>query len=174
MNIKFVKRCCSDDIKLIENFEKALNDTSQIWDLHHRLEIELQKTAKELVSLGLYFKRPASELIFLPHNEHSKLHQSNDYMKHIISYKSSGENNSMFGKHHSEETIEKMRIAKQGENHPRFGKHCSIETKQKMRLSARKPKEKHKWMTPTGEIKFMSNRNARVYHPDWKLIKEET
>ena len=54
------------------------------------------------------------------------------------------------GKHHSEETIQKIRISNGGENNPMFGKpgtmlgksgpfkgkHHSIETKRKMRLSA--------------------------------------
>jgi group I intron endonuclease len=34
----------------------------------------------------------------------------------------SGENHPNYGKHHSEETKQKMSIAKNGKNHPRFGK----------------------------------------------------
>lgn len=45
----------------------------------------------------------------------------------------SGENHPMFGKHHSEETKRKIREAQLGEKSPMFGKHRSEETKQKQR-----------------------------------------
>jgi hypothetical protein len=38
----------------------------------------------------------------------------------------------MFGKHHSEESIQKMSDANSGKNHPMFGKHPSDETRKKM------------------------------------------
>ena len=72
---------CIEDISLIENYEEAVNSPIQ-WQCHHKLEIELNKSAKELIELGLYYHRPASELIFLTVSEHSKLHQS---IKHNIS-----------------------------------------------------------------------------------------
>ena len=74
MNIKAVKKYCCEDISLIENYEKAINDTTQTWDCHHRLEIELDKSVQELIDLGLYYDRPAKELIFLTHSEHAVLH----------------------------------------------------------------------------------------------------
>ena len=44
--------------------------------MHHRLEIqgENRLSVKELKEQKLYYHRPASELIFLPEQEHSKLH----------------------------------------------------------------------------------------------------
>jgi len=45
-----------------------------------------------------------------------------------------GENNPMYGKKHSEESIIKMREAKLGKKHPNYGKHLSEETKEKIRL----------------------------------------
>lgn len=68
---------CGEDIRLIENFEKALLDRKTVWDVHHRLEIELNKTGQELKEAGLYYNRPASELIFLTKSEHSSLHRDN-------------------------------------------------------------------------------------------------
>ena len=59
------KDYCCEDISLIENYEQALNDQTQVWDCHHRLEIELGLSAAELIKQGLYWNRPASELIFL-------------------------------------------------------------------------------------------------------------
>ena len=55
--------------------------------------------------------------------------------KKKISMSLSGENNPMFGKHHSEETKLKMSIAQTKENHPLFGKCHSEETKLKMSIS---------------------------------------
>lgn len=65
---------CNEDITKIENFNEAINDRTQVWECHHRLETELGKTADELRELGLYDNRPASELIFLTKSEHSHLH----------------------------------------------------------------------------------------------------
>ena len=91
-----------------------------------------------------------------------------------------GEKNPNFGKPRSEETKRKISTTKKtkkgkcnhkGENNPFYGKEHSEETKIKMSISARKPKPKHKWLTPNGEIIIMSNRNARYYHPDWVLLE---
>ena len=73
---KDVKKFCCEDLSLIENYEKAINDNTQIWHCHHRLEIQDGKSVsvKELKENNLYFHRPASELIFLTEKEHSKLH----------------------------------------------------------------------------------------------------
>ena len=52
-----------------------------------------------------------------------------------------GENNPMYGKHHSEETRKKLSEVKKGEKHHMYGKHHTEESKKKMR----KPKsEEHK------------------------------
>lgn len=75
------KRYCCDDLSLIENYSKTI-DSSDIWDLHHRLETHnsdgilrsQQLTKQELIALDMYWNRPASELIFLTHAEHAKLH----------------------------------------------------------------------------------------------------
>lgn len=81
-----VKRFCCEDIALIENYEKAMNDTETSYHCHHRLETHnldgTKKDKKErlalsqLVEMGLYYDRPASELIFLTPSEHSIVHGS--------------------------------------------------------------------------------------------------
>ena len=74
------------DETLIENYDKAIADTTQTWVCHHRREIEPdRKTIVELIALGLYWNRPPEELIFLTNSDHWKLHTQ-------------GENNPMFGK----------------------------------------------------------------------------
>lgn len=71
---------CCEDLSLIENYDKAINDNTKIWDVHHRLEIREDGTlvsSKELIEKGLYWHRPANELIFLTKAEHNRLHNYN-------------------------------------------------------------------------------------------------
>ena len=71
--------CIPEEIEQIENYELAKKDNFNGWHIHHRLECietggEINRSAKELQDLGLYYNRPANELIFLTASEHSKLH----------------------------------------------------------------------------------------------------
>lgn len=70
------KYYCCEDISLIENYDKAINDLTEKYDCHHRLEIQGDKrfSVDDLKEMGLYFNRPASELIFLTRSEHRHLH----------------------------------------------------------------------------------------------------
>lgn len=79
ISIQGAKQKCKDNISLIENYEQAVNDKSQMWVCHHRLEISLDgknelHRYKDLIRLGMYYKRPYFELIFLPQSEHMSLH----------------------------------------------------------------------------------------------------
>lgn len=69
-----VKLYCCEDPSHIENYDKAIADTTQTWHIHHRLEIEFNMSAIELTRIDMYYYRPADELIFLTHSEHSTLH----------------------------------------------------------------------------------------------------
>ena len=79
---KYLSSYCKDDITIIENYEKAIADRFNGWDCHHRLETHnsdgerrlVDITMEELVALGMYYNRPASELIFLTASEHMELH----------------------------------------------------------------------------------------------------
>lgn len=86
INFKRVLKYCKEDASLIENYEKALNDNENIYDIHHRLEIDLNVSQQYLVDNDLYYNRPASELIFLTHTEHLCLHN-----KHKQNHKQSDE-----------------------------------------------------------------------------------
>ena len=81
ITIETVQNYCREDISLIENYDKAVSDKTQYWHCHHRLEIQGDKvySSKELKKMGLYFHRPACELIFLTCSEHSKLHGKHRY-----------------------------------------------------------------------------------------------
>ena len=67
-----VKKYCNEDISLIENYEKALADKEQTWHCHHRRENISSR--KELIEKNEYYNRPAEELIFMTHSEHTILH----------------------------------------------------------------------------------------------------
>ena len=73
------KRFCSEDISLIENYHEAIADQTMMWDTHHRRECDSEGrtlfTHKQLKEMGLYFNRPASELIFVTRSMHCKLHR---------------------------------------------------------------------------------------------------
>ena len=79
LNAYKAKSYCSEDISLIENYREAIADEKRMWDIHHRRECDSEGrtlfTCKQLIELGLYFKRPASELIFVTKSMHKKLHR---------------------------------------------------------------------------------------------------
>ena len=73
INKRNAKLFCCEDISLIENYNEAIN-SSEVRICHHRLGIDLGKGSEELIDMGLYFDRPASELQFLSRSEHIRLH----------------------------------------------------------------------------------------------------
>ena len=79
INAYMAKLYCSDDITLIENYQQAIADEKRTWDIHHRRECDENGitlfTKKQLKEMGLYFNRPASELIFVTRSIHCKLHR---------------------------------------------------------------------------------------------------
>lgn len=94
--LKDLRRYCSEFEK-IENYDKAMTDMEHTWDCHHRLEIGKngeRVSRQDLISHGLYYNRPADELVFLTQSEHRRLHHK--------------------GKTFSEETKRKMSEARRG------------------------------------------------------------
>ena len=80
INERNVRYYCCEDISYIENYDKAITDRNGVWDCHHRLEVGANGqviSKEELIEHGLYYNRPANELIFLTHNEHARLHNKN-------------------------------------------------------------------------------------------------
>ena len=79
INEKWAKLYCSENISLIENYHEAIADEEKMWDVHHRRECDSEGrtlfTCKQLVDMNLYYKRPASELIFVTKSVHKKLHR---------------------------------------------------------------------------------------------------
>lgn len=161
---------CCEDISLIENYEKAVNDKTQTWVCHHRLEIKdghNNYSRKELKEMGLYFDRPAKELIFLTDKQHKILHNSNG-------------NNPLYGTKATITTRKKMSISHMGEKNHMFGVNVYDrktddeikEIKRKISNSLKGTKKpKRKFLTPTGDIVYQTLNTAKRFHPDWKLIE---
>ena len=149
MELKHYRHYC-EDIENVENYEKALADDFIGWHCHHRLEThtpdgkrrEVDIGYKELKALGLYYNRPAEELIFLTVKEHNAFNKGKQAWnkgkspsektrkkmsdahkgkqlsaehKKKISEKSKGRR-PMLGKRHSEESKKKMSEAQKGKH----------------------------------------------------------
>lgn len=117
---------CKDDISKIENYDKAVADTTQTWHLHHRLELtlngEFAHSKADLIRLKMYYNRPYFELIFMPRSEHVRLHMkgkkfTNEHRKKISVMKKC--------KNLSDKTRQKISESKKGYQH-------SSDTRQKM------------------------------------------
>lgn len=65
-----------DNFKRIENFLSAALDNEQVWDCHHRLEIELGADRNYLIEHDLYYNRPPEELIFVTRSQHNEIHKA--------------------------------------------------------------------------------------------------
>lgn len=77
------------------------------------------------------------------------------------------------GRIFSDETRKKMSETRKGRISPMKGKQLSYDARKKMSISQKlRNQNPPKWITPAGEIKMMNARNAKQYHPDWKLIEE--
>ena len=148
------------DYENIENYDKALKDNFKGWEVHHRLETHnsdgerrlVDITAAELEALGMYWHRPAKELIFLTKAEHNKLHKKG--------------NSYMLGKHHTEEAKRKVSEANK-RNKYWLGKHHTAETKKKL-------SEIHKGMHHSEESKKKmseARKGKRWYNNDKIEIK---
>lgn len=89
--------CFCTKPELIENYDKAITDISQVWDCHHRLETNFsdgterpknaQLSKEELIVLDMYYNRPPEELIFLMKKEHLFLHRKGKYLSDITKKK---------------------------------------------------------------------------------------
>lgn len=119
---KKIRKYCCEDISLIENYEQAFNDQSQVWECHHRLEIELGLSKTELIKQGLYWNRPASELIFLTPSEHRRVHRIGKPSLNKGKYPSAETRAKIGtksrGRRHTIESRTKISKATSGINHP--------------------------------------------------------
>lgn len=102
--------------ELIENYDKAIADTNQTWECHHRFEALF--TREELIKYNWYFDVEPNCLIFLTPAEHRKIDSR---------CKRAGEGNK--GKKKSEEHKRKISEAhriKHYEHHGPKGRHWKL------------------------------------------------
>ena len=136
MDLKYYKSHYCSDIENVENFEKAKADNFIGWDCHHRLETHnsdgerrlVDITQAELIALGMYYNRPAEELIFMTTKEHKILHSKGKHPSEETKKKLSEVKK---GKKMSEEARRKNSESHKGNNY-HLGKHHSEEAKRKM------------------------------------------
>ena len=138
----------------IENYETAINDTTQTWHCHHRLETHFsdgtprpknaQLLASELEALDMYYDRPPEELIYLSTFDHLSLHSSRRKLTDETKRKIANSHKGIKRGPLSEETKRKLSESKKGRCfHPKTYYKC-IET---------------------NEIDFLRSWIARGYHP---------
>ena len=148
INEILAQKYCRDDISKIENYDKAIADTSHTWVIHHRLELtldgEFALSREQLKMHDMYYNRPYYELIFLTRIEHNIIHNlgmSYETRRKLSEAakgrKASDETRRKLseahkGKHHSEDTRRKISESMKGENNPLFGKHHSDEARRKI------------------------------------------
>lgn len=142
VNENYAYAYCIEDISKIENYDKAIADTTQTWVCHHRLEMQDEpfNSAEYLKKNNLYYHRPAAELIFLTRGEHTKLHSTGRRLSEESCRKiSESHKGRKFSKEHrrklSEAAQRQNRIC---ENNPFFGKQHSVESKHKISESLKR------------------------------------
>lgn len=140
--LQTIYKFCCEDISKIENYDKAVSDTTQTWACHHRMELVatgavVNSSVQELKDWGIYYDRPADELIFLTPSEHIKLHRKYITKEHREKISAAKKGHDV-----SEETRRKISCS-------HMGKHQSEETKRKRSASLKgKPGKKGcKWYT---------------------------
>lgn len=147
-NIKALKLYCAGDITTIEGYWEAFNDESHTrYCCHHREEIQHDGTEiskQQLIDEHRYYKVEPDMLVIMEIKEHNSIHHkgknlSDEHKLAIIEYAT--------GHKHSDETKQKMSLARKG-----------------------KPKPKRKWLTPAGDIREMCMNTAKQFHPDWVLL----
>ena len=146
------ERYCKD-YENIENYQKALADNFKGWECHHRLETHTSDGERrpvdishnELKALGMYYHRPAEELIFLTtreHNAYDKGKPKSDETR----IKMKGNKNAL-GYKHSEEAKKKMSEAHKG-------KPKSEEAKKKIGIASKLRNKNRCWFNNGKENKF--------------------
>lgn len=137
INEKQARKFCKDEISLIENYDKAMTDTTQTWHCHHRDEVKVLpsgmrvvRTMAELKENGRYYGCPANELIFLTPSEHHHIHSyknnwsacSEETKKKISEAVKKNPCRYWKGKKKTKEHLEKMAKTRRGMIWSDFGK----------------------------------------------------
>lgn len=117
------KDCFCENPELIENYDRAITDTSQTWVCHHRLEEFC--TISELMEIERYFFVKPEDLIFLTRKDHSILHGNMQWKKELQSEIMVNTNKKNKGKKLSEKQKRKISESCKGRQAWNKGKKCS-------------------------------------------------
>jgi hypothetical protein len=186
MNLAHCKIYCCEDISKIENYELAAADDFEDWVVHHRLETEhelFRPTPKQLINNGLYYNRPADELIFMKRSDHRSLHMKVDKVLKRGPFSDEAVSKVKESRQYtSDETRKKLSLALKGrprsEEHrrkiseARKGKKASEETCKKLSLAlkGRTPWNSGKKMGKWSEERKKSISDGMKQH--WQNEKE--
>lgn len=139
---KIANKYCCEDISKIENYNKAITDKIQIWHCHHKLEtynsdgerrlVDLSR--EELIALGVYYNRPANELIFLTKSEHHSLHNKGKKCGSFTEEHKRKMSEAHKGKKLSEEQKRRLSEINKGNQYTK-GKHWKLSEEVKKRIS---------------------------------------
>ena len=102
------------DYENIENYYKAKADDFVGWVCHHRKGVDIP--TEKLIALGMYYNRPADELIFLTRSEHHYLHKKGKKRKPMSDEAKIKLSISLKGRPVSEEHRKKLSEAAKGKH----------------------------------------------------------
>ena len=162
INESRVKKYCKEEPSKIENYDKAVADTTQIWDLHHRTEIWWNCTAQELIDNECYYNRKACELIFLTHAEHTRLHNKGKLLSEEQRRKIS---EAKKGKTLSEEHRRKLSEAKKGKKRMPFSEEHRRKISEAKKGKVRSEETKNKISKALKDKSWKLINGKRVYFP---------
>ena len=148
VNERSAHEYCRDDISKIENYDKAIADTTQTWHLHHRLELtldgEFALTSEQLKMHDMYYHRPYYELIFLTKSEHMRLHMKDKCLHEDTKQRISDKLKGIKRGPMSEEHRRKLSESNKGKVPWSKGKHLSEDTRKKLSEAAKNMSEEHR------------------------------
>ena len=147
---------CAQPIELIENYDKAIADNTQVWDCHHVWETMLGYSKEELIEMNEYYGIPACNLIFLTREEHQRIHAYNrvdSEETRLNKSKSQMGNKNRLGIQHSEEI--KRKISEREKEYWKTHEHYEVteEIREKMSKSQKERFNTNKPYERTEEIK---------------------
>lgn len=182
------------ELNKVENYELAKSENFVDWSLHHRLETHFSNgdprpkkcnlTVKELKALGMYYNRPADELLFMRKSDHMRLHAlaSNNFKPQFGNQYKKGYHPSVETRARISETSKAVVHTqdwnkKVGESQKKYWDNLSSEEKNKR--SKTDSEAQKKWWAEHPEARVMSEEHKRKISEackgrckgkHWKLI----
>ena len=113
INEKQARKYCKEDLYKIENYDKAIADTTQTWECHHILGEILSK--EQLEAHDFYYNVPACMLKFVTSSEHRRIHNKDNTFS--LGLKRTAEARKKLSDAHKGKTLSKEHRRKLSESH---------------------------------------------------------